>query len=277
MFAKHIMTQNFYGTCLALSPFIVQSTTMHKEAGCNQSSMSSNISQTGGNLQLLRFPLLSLWCDNYFWIMFATNPVPTNINKWGFWWFLSNMIPYGMICWIGHSKPRDWRDLRPRHSCSNRPRALQQQEGNLRWTVDPWDPLRICYFSDLLGGIMWDISDIKKTMITLDLILRRLVGFGGLQGAFSGNQTAAACRVSSTCSLKCKTTKLRAWNTWGIYVFYFLFLFFPDFLKFSWDDVMHDVRWSSSAACRASARVRLVPPEVIVGPWAKINMKKNMY
>jgi hypothetical protein len=63
MFAKHIMTQNFYGTCLALSPFIVQSTTMHKEAGCNQSSMSSNISQTGGNLQLLRFPFLSLWCD----------------------------------------------------------------------------------------------------------------------------------------------------------------------------------------------------------------------
>lgn len=58
---RHIKTQNFYGTCLALSPFIVQSTSMHKEAGCNQ---SSNISQTwGGNLQLLRFPFLSLWCD----------------------------------------------------------------------------------------------------------------------------------------------------------------------------------------------------------------------
>ena len=275
MFAKHIMTQNFYGTCLALSPFIVQSTTRHKEAGCNQSSMSSNISQTGGNLQLLRFPFLSLWCDNYFWIMFATNPVPTNINKWGFWWFLSNMIPYGMICWIGHSKPRDWRDLRPRHSCSNRPRALQQQEGNLRWTVDPWDPLRICYFSDLLGGIMWDISDIKKN------------------NDYIGSHSAASCRVRRP-----PRRVLRQPNSSGLQGVFdlftkmqndetqslehlrnlcFLFLFFPDFLKFSWDDVMHDVRWSSSAACRASARVRLVPPEVIVGPWAKINMKKNMY
>lgn len=210
------------------------------------------------------------------WIMFATNPVPTNINKWGFWWFLSNMIPYGMIRWIGHSKPRDWRDLRPRHSCSNRPRALQQQEGNLRWTVDPWDPLRICYFSDLLGGIMWDISDIKKNNDHI------------------GSHSAASCRVRRP-----PRRVLRQPNSSGLQGVFDLFTkmqndetqslehlrnlcfffksFFPDFLKFSWDDVMHDVRWSSSAARRASARVRLVPPEVIVGPWAKINMKKNMY